>query len=93
MSKMKELTAKPLASYSHEWKVLPQQIVPIASTKSDSVSAPDMIKIPDVDFDFRIQGIEIEGFDDIGVDVQYPREDSPRRVHDHPVHVKVVLDR
>ncbi len=24
MSKMKDLTAKPLASYSHEWKVLPQ---------------------------------------------------------------------
>ena len=33
MSKMKELTATPLANYSHEWKVLPQQIVPIAATK------------------------------------------------------------
>ena len=29
MSKMKELSATPLASYSHEWKVVPQQIVPI----------------------------------------------------------------
>ena len=33
-------------------------------------------------------GIEIEGFNDIGVDVQYPWEDSPRRFHDHPMHVK-----
>ena len=34
MSKMKGFTARPLASYSHEWKVLPQQIVPIAPTKA-----------------------------------------------------------
>ena len=34
MSKMKELTATPLATYSHEWKVVPQQIVPIAAVKA-----------------------------------------------------------
>jgi iron(II)-dependent oxidoreductase len=88
MSKMKELTAKPLASYSHEWKVLPQQIVPIAASKPPSGSPADMVKIPEADLDFRVEGIEIEGFDDIGVDVQYPWEDSPRRFHDHPMHVK-----
>ena len=88
MAKMKELTAKPLSSYSHEWKVLPQQIVPIAATKAPSGSPSDMVKVPEADFDFRIQGIEIEGFDDIGVDVQYPWEDSPRRFHDHPMHIK-----
>ena len=27
MTKMKDLTATPLANYSHEWKVVPQQIV------------------------------------------------------------------
>ncbi len=88
MSKMKELTTKPLASYSHEWKVLPQEIVPMAATKPAAGSPADMVKIPEADFDFRIAGIEIEGFDDIGVDVQYPWEDSPRRFHDHPMHVK-----
>ena len=88
MSKMKELSAKPLSTYSHEWKVVPQQIVPIAAVKPPSGSPADMVKIPEADFDFRISGIEIEGFNDIGVDVQYPWEDTPRRFHDHPMHVK-----
>ena len=88
MSKTKELSATPLASYSHEWKVLPQHIVHIPATKPPSGSPADMVKIPEADFRFRLQGIEIEGFDDIGVDVQYAWEDSPRRFHDHPMHVK-----
>ena len=87
MSTMKEMSATPLASFSHEWKVTSQQIVPIARTKPPTGSPTDMVKIPASDFDFRVQGIEIEGFDDIGVDVQYPWEDSPRRFHDHPMHV------
>ena len=88
MSTMKGVSATPLASYSHEWKVTPQQIVPIAATKPPSGTPADMVKVPAADFDFRVQGIEIEGFDDIGVDVQYPWEDTPRRFHDHPMHVK-----
>ncbi|HUO26765.1 MAG TPA: formylglycine-generating enzyme family protein [Candidatus Aquilonibacter sp.] len=88
MAKMKELSATPLASYSHEWNVLPQQIVPIAATKPPSGSPAGMVKIPESDFEFRVEGIEIEGFDDIGVDVQYPWEDSPRRFHDHPMQIK-----
>ena len=88
MSTMKGMSATPLANYSHEWKVTPQQIVPIAATKPPSGTPADMVKIPAADFDFRVQGIEIEGFDDIGVDVQYPWEDTPRRFHDHPMHVK-----
>ncbi len=88
MSKMKSLTAKPLASYSHEWRVLPQQIVPISSTKVPADSPADMVKIPAADFVFRVQGIEVEGFNDIGVDVQYPWEDTPRRFHEHPMQVK-----
>jgi gamma-glutamyl hercynylcysteine S-oxide synthase len=88
MAKMKEITVKPLAAYSHDWKVLPQQIVPIAASKPPSGSPADMVEIPAADFDFRVEGIEIEGFDDTGVDVQYPWEDSPRRFHDHAMHVK-----
>jgi formylglycine-generating enzyme required for sulfatase activity len=87
MAKMKELTATPLASYSHEWKVLPQQIVPIEAAKSASSAPAGMVKVPEADFLFKVSGIEIEGFNDIGVDVQYPWEDSPRRFHEHPMHV------
>ena len=88
IAKMKELSAAALATYSHEWKVLPQQIVPIAATKPPSGSPAEMVRISEGDFDFRVAGIEIEGFDAIGVDVQYPWEDSPRRFHDHPLKVK-----
>jgi len=88
MAKMRELSATPLASYSHEWKVVTQQIVPIATTKPPSGARSDMVKVPEGDFDFRVAGIEIEGMDDNGVDVQYPWEGSPRRFHDHPMHIK-----
>jgi gamma-glutamyl hercynylcysteine S-oxide synthase len=88
MSKMKELTATPLASYSNEWKPLAQEMVAMAAVKPPSGSPADMVKIPAADFDFRVSGIEIEGLDDIGVDVQYPWEDSARRFHNHPMHIK-----
>ena len=88
MAKMKQLSATPLASYSHEWKVVPQRIVPIEATKAASTSPEGMVKIPEADYLFKVAGIEIEGFNDIGVDVQYPWEASPRRFHDHPMHIK-----
>ena len=37
----------------------------------------------------QVAGIEIEGDDGIGVDVQYPWEDSPRRHHDHQMHDRI----
>jgi formylglycine-generating enzyme required for sulfatase activity len=88
MSRMKDLTSKPLASFSHEWKVLPQEIVPILATETASQAPAGMIKIPGADIDFKVSGIEIEGFNDVGVDVQYPWEDAPRRFHEHPMQMK-----
>ena len=87
MGTMKQLSATPLASYSHEWKVLPQEIVPIEPTEPAAGTPENMVKIPAANFHFKVQGIMIEGFNDIGVDVQYPWESSPRRFHDHPMHV------
>jgi iron(II)-dependent oxidoreductase len=87
MSKLKQMTSTPLATYSHEWKVLPQQIVAINPTKPAQSAPEGMIRIPETDFSFDIQGIEVEGLNDMGVDVQYPWEDAPRRFHSHRMHV------
>ena len=43
--------------------------------------------IPGGNYDFKVHGIEIEGGNDPGVDVQYPWENSARRYHTHPMHV------
>ena len=81
MSKMKAMTAQPLASLSSEWRSLHQYIVNIAPTKPSKTAPTGMVEIPAADFEFAVQGIEIEGDDGIGVDVAYPWEDSARRFH------------
>ena len=88
MAKMKAMTARPLASYSDEWKVVPQKLVEIPPTKKHPTAPEGMTKIPAASYPFRVAGIEIEGSNDIGVDVQYPWEDSPRRFHDHPLEIR-----
>jgi formylglycine-generating enzyme required for sulfatase activity len=87
MAKMKQMTAAPLSSYSHEWKPLPQQLVDIPKTAAASAAPEGMVKIPEADYLFKVQGIEIEGSNDAGVDVQYPWEDIPRRYHEHKMHI------
>ena len=87
MQKMKSMTAKPLASYSKERTTLVQQIVDVPSTKPRSSPSAEMVRIPGGDYFFVVGGIEIEGSDDVGVDVQYPWEDSPRRFHEHFMHI------
>jgi formylglycine-generating enzyme required for sulfatase activity len=47
-----------------------------------------MVRIAGGPYIFKVAGIEIEGSNDIGVDVQYPWEDSPRRFHEHPMEIK-----
>ena len=81
LTQMKKWAAHPLQSYSQEWKFLPQRMVEIEATKPASVAPAGMLKIPGGEFDFRVSGIEIEGFNWTGLDVQYPWEDSPRRGH------------
>ncbi len=85
LAQMHELSTKPLASYSHEWKMLPQKLVEIAPAHG---SHEGMRAVAGGTFNFVVRGVEIEGDNDIGVDVQYPWEDSPRRYHQHlmPIH-------
>ena len=88
LTKMRAISTRPLSSYSNEWKDLPQKLVEIKPTEL-AMSAPQgMVKIPGGDFDFKVEGIEIEGHNDIGVDVQYPWENSARRFHEHRIAVK-----
>ena len=90
MSKMAKMTAQPLS-------VLPQRELPATA---DGRNCPncrppplrEMVKIPE-EFSFPVQDIEIEGFNDIGVDVQYPWENSARRFHERPMRDQVFLDR
>jgi len=79
--------ATPLASLSDIWHPLPQQIVPITKTPRPKSDPRDMVKIPAADFLFRVNGLEIEGNNWAGLDVQYPWEDSPRRHHLHQIHI------
>jgi iron(II)-dependent oxidoreductase len=75
------LARTPLSAYSHEWTFLPQQMAEIGPTAPARDAPPGMVRIPAAKFEFRVSGIEIEGDNDIGVDVQYPWEDAPRRHH------------
>ena len=88
MSKMVQMTAKPLSSYSHEWMPIPQKLVEIAPTEPAKSTPEGMVRIEGGHYDFKVEGIEIEGTDDVGVDVQYPWENSPRRFHEHPMEIK-----
>lgn len=87
MQRMAAITARPLASYSHEPVILPQTMVEIPHTKPVAEAPAGMVRIPGGAFLFKVQGTEIEGSAAPGVDVQYPWEDSPRRFHEKAMQV------
>lgn len=88
MATMAQMTAKPLSDYSHQWTALQQKLVDIAPTQPAASTPEGMIRVEGGNFDFKVQGMEIEGSDDVGVDVQYPWEDSARRFHEHPMQIQ-----
>jgi len=89
LAEMQKLNAQPLAAFPKVWRVLPQKIVPIDATPAAAQPPEGMLPIPGAsEFVFAVHGIEIEGGDDIGVDVQYPWEDSPRRYHAQKIAIR-----
>lgn len=88
MARMKAMTAKPLASYSAEWKPLPQTMVDVAPTRPAATAPSGMVEIPAGDFRFQVRGLAVEGGNGAGVDVAYPWEAAPRRFHDHQMAIK-----
>lgn len=87
LGRMHARAAKPLQSYDAGWHFLPQRLTPIAPTAKASQTPPSMIRIPGGRFLFKVTGIEIEGENRVGLDIQYPWEDSPRRSHVHAMTV------
>jgi gamma-glutamyl hercynylcysteine S-oxide synthase len=81
LAEMLPLGAQRLDSFSQQRRVLPQRVVEIPATQPSSGTPAGMVRIPAGDFEFQVAGIEIEGTNQIGVDVQYPWENSPRRSH------------
>ena len=88
LAEMKALAKTPLSSFSPQRRVLPQQLVEIAPAPRKVIHrAGGHDSVPGGAFRFRISGIEIEGKNEIGVDVEYPWENSPRRDHDHAMNL------
>ena len=88
LTAMRTLSHKPLAGFPSEWKTLAQRLAPNAPTRPAGSAPAGMVKIPAADFEFKVHGIEIEGGNDEGTDMQYPWEASPRRFHAKLLHMK-----
>jgi len=84
---MAERSRRPLSAVSGAWSAVPQSVVEIKPTKPASQLPSGMVLVPEGDFTFQVRGIEVEGGNDPGVDVQYPWEDSARRNHVRPMHM------
>jgi len=83
LATMNAMTAKPLADFSAEWQKTNQTLVEIPATKTSATAPEGMVRIDGGSYLFIVHGIEIEGSNDVGVDVEYPWENSPRRYHEH----------
>jgi iron(II)-dependent oxidoreductase len=83
MKRMSAMTVRPLASWLRDPVVLKQTMMEIAPTPPTAEAPEGMVRIPGGPYIFKVEGTEIEGGAQIGVDVQYPWEDAPRRFHEH----------
>ena len=82
---MHQLNKVRLDSFSSDWHPLPQTLVAIAATKPATAAPAGMVLIPAATYTFSVAGIEIEGGNLAGVDVQYPWENIAQRNHLHPM--------
>jgi gamma-glutamyl hercynylcysteine S-oxide synthase len=87
LREMKQLNSVRLDSFPKDWAVLPQKMTEIQATEPRSKAPEGMVRVPATTFDFDVEGIEIEGGNLAGVDVQYPWESMPQRHHQHTMTV------
>jgi formylglycine-generating enzyme required for sulfatase activity len=88
LAKMRRLTMVPLQELSGAWEAAPQRMVEIAPTRPTASAPRGMVTIPRGEFEFKVCGVEIEGYTWIGLDFQYPWESSARRSHLHRMALK-----
>jgi gamma-glutamyl hercynylcysteine S-oxide synthase len=84
---MHKLAVKPLSEFSRQWVSLSQHIVEMPKTLPSASAPAGMVRVPGSNFTFQVNGIEIEGMNDEGVDIQYPWETSARRFHESQLHI------
>jgi len=88
LARLRSLSARKLSEFDDTWAVLPQQLVSVRASPVSNAAPEGMVLVPGGRFSFRVKGVEVAGKNDIGVDVQYPWEDAPRRYHDHQMELK-----
>jgi formylglycine-generating enzyme required for sulfatase activity len=89
LDQMKTMSAKPLSTWPNEWRPLPQQIVPIGASKAYAIAPEGMMEVQATqNFEFTVQGMEVEGANDPGVDVSYSWEEVARRFHQHRMSIR-----
>jgi formylglycine-generating enzyme required for sulfatase activity len=79
---------QPLHSFSRDSGTALQSMQTIDASPTSNVAPHGMIALPPADYDFVVNGIEIENANNPGVDVQFPWESSPRRNHHHVIHIR-----
>jgi formylglycine-generating enzyme required for sulfatase activity len=81
LARAREWSKTPLRSESTEWAPARQVLKEIPPTARAQEPPPGMVRIEGGPYLFAVSGIEIEGGDLAGVDVQLPWENAPRRHH------------
>jgi gamma-glutamyl hercynylcysteine S-oxide synthase len=85
---------EPLKSFSRETPFAAQTMEPIEASPRLKAAPAGMIALPAADYDFVVNGIEVENGNNPGVDVQFPWESSPRRNHRHRLRIpRFFIDR
>jgi iron(II)-dependent oxidoreductase len=88
LSETARLAKASLSGLSTKHRILTQRLVSIPATALSATAPEGMVAVPAGKFRFKVSGVEIEGGDAPGVDVQYPWEQFPRRHHDHEIEIK-----
>ena len=88
LAQMHAFAQKRLADYSDQWTFLSQHLLETPPTAPAQAAPSGMLLVPGGEFDFKVEGLEIAGGNQMGLDVQYPWESSPRRHHKHAMRLR-----